>query len=72
MINLLGETDYSGNAIYQGLEDIISIPGVHVHLYGKLTTKPNRKMGHVTVTNSSMSEAKRVAKIVKSKLKIIA
>lgn len=72
MINLLGETDYSGNAIYQGLEEIISIPGVHVHLYGKLTTKPNRKMGHVTVTNSSMSEAKRVAKIVKSKLKIIA
>ena len=72
MINLLGETNYNGSAIYEGLEDVISIPGVHVHLYGKLTTKPHRKMGHITVTNSSLSEAKRVAKIVKNKLKVIA
>ena len=34
MINLLGEVGHTGRAIYQGLEDVLRLPGVHVHLYG--------------------------------------
>ena len=72
MINLLGAENYTGKAIYNGLEEVISIPNVHVHLYGKENTKPNRKMGHITVTGDSLFEAKNTAKTVKQKIQIIA
>lgn len=72
MINLLGEAGHAGRAIYQGLEDVLRIPGVHVHLYGKVDTKPNRKMGHITVAQKSLKDAKRIAKDVKGKIRVIA
>lgn len=72
MLNLLGETGYTGKAKYEGLEDIMKMPGVHVHLYGKKDTKPNRKMGHITVAQKSISDAKRVANEVKGKIRVIA
>ena len=72
MINLLGEVGYEGSAIYKGLEEVISIEGVKVHLYGKENTKSFRKMGHVTVFNDSLEEAKKIAKKVQKTIKIIA
>ena len=72
MVNLLGEPGYEGVARYQGFEDVISIPGVHVHLYGKRFTKPFRKMGHVTIVDSNRVELKRKADFVKDTLKVIA
>lgn len=71
MVNLLGEKGYSGIARYEGLNDIISLEGVKMHLYGKKFTKPFRKMGHVTVLGKTMDDAKRTATIVKNKLKVI-
>ena len=71
MINLLGAENHFGKAIYQGLENTISLPCVYVHLYGKSQTKPNRKMGHITVTNSSLDEAKKTASLVKEQIKVI-
>lgn len=71
MINLLGEENHSGKAIYQGLESIMSQPSVHLHLYGKIVTKPNRKMGHITVTDSSIDVAKKTASSVKEQIKVI-
>lgn len=70
MINLLGEKNYEGSAIYEGLQEAISMPGVHIHLYGKETTKPFRKMGHVTVTSSEIETAKKNARIVQENLKV--
>jgi 5-(carboxyamino)imidazole ribonucleotide synthase len=70
MINLLGEDGYEGPAIYEGLEEAISIEGVNVHLYGKEKTKSFRKMGHVTVRNTSLNEAKSIAKRVQKLIKI--
>lgn len=72
MVNLLGEKGYQGKAIYQGVTEVLKIEGAHVHLYGKYETRPFRKMGHVTITASSLEEAKKKAREVKNTLKIIA
>jgi 5-(carboxyamino)imidazole ribonucleotide synthase len=72
MINLLGESGYEGSAIYKGLEEVISIEGVKVHLYGKENTKSFRKMGHVTIFNDSLEDAKEIAKKIQNTIKIIA
>jgi 5-(carboxyamino)imidazole ribonucleotide synthase len=72
MINLLGDFGYEGDAIYQGMEDVLKFSGVYVHLYGKATTKPFRKMGHATIVDTDILKAKQKAKTVKNTLKIIA
>ena len=72
MVNLLGEKGYMGKAIYDGIEKALAHPGVNLHLYGKTQTKPFRKMGHATIVNDSLNEAKTIAKKVQEDLKIIA
>lgn len=72
MLNVLGEPGYSGYVKYLGLDEISALPGVNVHLYGKKTTKPYRKMGHITVTADTTQEAMRIAREVKRIIKVIA
>jgi len=72
MVNLLGEDGYTGPARYDGLEKVMAVAGVHVHLYGKKLTKPFRKMGHVTVIDHNMDNLREKAKFVKENLKVIA
>lgn len=72
MINLLGDFGHEGTAIYQGLEDVLKFSGVYVHLYGKASTKPFRKMGHVTIVDDDIHKAVQKAKIVKQILKVVA
>lgn len=72
MVNLLGEDGYAGEAKYQGMEEVMKISGVHVHLYGKKTTKPFRKMGHVTIVDADVESLKKKANFVKQTLKVIA
>ncbi len=72
MINLLGEPNHSGIAKYEGLTEVMQMPGVHVHLYGKQQTKPNRKMGHITVAQKDIKDAKRIASEVKGKIRVVA
>lgn len=71
MVNLLGEAGHSGPARYEGFEEVVRIPGVHVHLYGKQFTKPYRKMGHVTIVDSDLASLKNKANFVKQTLKVI-
>jgi 5-(carboxyamino)imidazole ribonucleotide synthase len=71
MVNLLGEDGFTGPAKYQGLKAILEMKGVYVHLYGKLITKPFRKMGHVTITGKKRKRLKEKAKFVKETLKIV-
>lgn len=71
MVNLLGEAGHEGVAKYAGFADVLAIPGVHVHLYGKQTTKPFRKMGHVTIADDDPAALKRKVDIVKNTLKVI-
>jgi 5-(carboxyamino)imidazole ribonucleotide synthase len=70
MVNLLGEEGFQGEAVYEGLEEVLQKEGVHPHLYGKRLTKPFRKMGHVTIVNESAEDLKALAYWVKDKLKI--
>lgn len=72
MVNLLGEPDFSGPAKYEGFEEVMNVPGVHVHLYGKKLTKPFRKMGHVTIIDQDIESLKQKATFVKQTLKVIA
>ena len=71
MINLLGEKGHDGVAKYQGLEKIMAIDGVYVHLYGKKYTKPFRKMGHVTIVDQNREGAIEKANYIKETLKVI-
>jgi 5-(carboxyamino)imidazole ribonucleotide synthase len=71
MVNLLGEAEHTGPARYQGFDEVLKVPGVHVHLYGKQFTKPYRKMGHVTIVDEDVERLKKKANFVKQTLKVI-
>ena len=71
MVNLLGEPGYTGPAVYLGFEEVVKLPGVHVHLYGKQITKPFRKMGHVTIVDADVNALKQKTNFVKKTLKVI-
>lgn len=68
--NLLGEPDAFGRPIYAGLEEAQRAGDIGVHLYGKLSVKPWRKMGHVTVTADSSGNAAGKAERLKSVMKV--
>lgn len=70
MINLLGEKGYEGPAEYQGLNDILKMEGVYIHLYGKKITKPFRKMGHVTIMDDDRAKAIEKARLVQKIIKV--
>lgn len=72
MINLLGKKGFEGPVQYNGLKEALSIPGVSPHIYGKTHTKPFRKMGHVTITNQSLDEAKQIARELIESIEVIA
>lgn len=72
MVNLVGAEGFSGNVVYEGMEDILHIPGVTPHIYGKKQTRPFRKMGHVTIVNEDIVKAREIAEKVKSTIKVVA
>jgi len=57
MINILGIDGYSGPYTFSGIRDTLEIPGLKLHFYGKIVTKPQRKLGHMTITAESIEEA---------------
>ena len=71
MVNLVGEEGYSGDVVYEGMDDILHISGVTPHIYGKKHTRPFRKMGHVTIVNQDLDEARRIAEMVKKTIRVI-
>ncbi len=72
MVNLLGEAGHTGNAHYEGLYDCYKVEGAKFHIYGKAITKPFRKMGHVTIVDKDLEQAKEKAKLIKDTLRIVA
>lgn len=71
MVNLVGEEGFSGQVVYENIEKIMAIDGVTPHIYGKRETRPFRKMGHVTIVNEDMTEARRIAEEVKNSIRVI-
>ncbi len=54
MINILGPNNYTGPYEITGIDELFAIPGVKIHIYGKLETKPNRKLGHITIVSNNV------------------
>lgn len=71
MVNLVGAEGHSGNVIYENIEKILGQDGVTPHIYGKKQTRPFRKMGHVTIVNENIAEARRVAEEVKNTIRVV-
>ncbi|MGE5942904.1 MAG: 5-(carboxyamino)imidazole ribonucleotide synthase [Flavobacteriales bacterium] len=71
MVNLVGAEGYSGNVVYQHIETIMKMDGVTPHIYGKKQTRPFRKMGHVTIVNEDLNDARKIAEQVKNTIKVI-
>jgi 5-(carboxyamino)imidazole ribonucleotide synthase len=71
MVNLSGAEGFSGDVIYENIEKILGWNGVTPHIYGKKQTRPFRKMGHVTIVNEDINEARRIAEDVKNTIRVI-
>jgi 5-(carboxyamino)imidazole ribonucleotide synthase len=71
MINRLGEKGFEGKARYENIEEVLHTEGAYIHLYGKEDTKPFRKMGHITVCNSNLEEAKDIARRFLKEVRVI-
>jgi 5-(carboxyamino)imidazole ribonucleotide synthase len=67
MVNIQGDSHASGVIANYG--EVLADPGVHLHLYGKLESRPGRKMGHVTVLAETVevarNRAERAAAVVR-------
>jgi 5-(carboxyamino)imidazole ribonucleotide synthase len=64
MLNLLGEVwiDVTGQHREPDWRAVLSLPGTHLHLYGKAQARPGRKMGHLTITGPDVAGVKAVAR----------
>lgn len=71
MVNLVGAEGYQGAVVYKNIEAIMALEGVTPHIYGKKMTRPFRKMGHVTIVNSSIEKARKIAQKVKESINVI-
>ncbi len=70
MLNLVGEENYFGKVIYSNLDDALNDDSSYVHIYGKEETRPNRKMGHITIICDNFEDAYRKAKNFKNTIKV--
>lgn len=70
LVNLIGADGFTGKPVYQGLNEVLKMENVFVHLYGKTQTKPGRKMGHVTIISSEHQELMHKVSQIRNLLKI--
>ena len=71
MLNLVGEENFSGKVKYEGLVEVMKLPKTYVHLYGKSSTKPGWKMGHINILANSRQELLEKLIHVKSLVKVV-
>ena len=65
MLNLLGDLWFDAGSTSERAPrwaEVLALPGVHLHLYGKATARKGRKMGHLTVTADTPDTARAVAR----------
>jgi 5-(carboxyamino)imidazole ribonucleotide synthase len=66
MLNLLGdlwpEPSHSGKGpTSPAWGPVLALPGTHLHLYGKLSARPGRKMGHLNITGATPEAVRATA-----------
>jgi 5-(carboxyamino)imidazole ribonucleotide synthase len=72
MLNLMGELWFrvGEREATPDWAGVLALPGAHLHLYGKATARPARKMGHLTVTAPTAAAARAVAQQAAQRLGI--
>jgi 5-(carboxyamino)imidazole ribonucleotide synthase len=65
MVNILGDRWQNGGPHWEAL---LIHPGIKLHLYGKETARPGRKMGHFNVLDESLDKALAIAEYMRSEL----
>lgn len=65
MVNLLGDLWARGEPDFM---PVLAEPRAHLHLYGKRSARPGRKMGHITVLAQDTDEALAVAEALHAQL----
>ncbi len=67
MVNLLGDLWFEPNGVRAQRSEqpvsppwaqVLALPGTHLHLYGKLSARHGRKMGHLNITGASVAEVR--------------
>lgn len=73
MLNLLGDLWFDETEQYRepDWEQLLAVPGVYLHLYGKAEARPARKMGHVTVVGKDHKECQHRAKMAAAALGLV-
>ena len=71
IVNLVGAEGCNGEAHYEGLDEVLQMDNVFVHIYGKKDTKAGRKMGHVTIISREKQDLVYKAHKIKNTLKVI-
>jgi 5-(carboxyamino)imidazole ribonucleotide synthase len=70
MVNLLGDLWFEPNAVRSERSEhaltppwaqVLALPGTHLHLYGKLSARPGRKMGHLNITGATIEQVRETA-----------
>ena len=70
MVNLLGDLWFNPNGVRAQASEqpvsppwaqVLALPGTHLHLYGKLSARPGRKMGHLNITGESVAQVRETA-----------
>ncbi|RGE44783.1 5-(carboxyamino)imidazole ribonucleotide synthase [Comamonas testosteroni] len=63
MLNLLGDLWFKDGdtAKTPAWDEVLALPGAHLHLYGKVDAKRARKMGHLNITAATAEQARATA-----------
>lgn len=70
MVNLLGDLWFQPNGVRAQASEqpvsppwsqVLALPGTHLHLYGKLSARPGRKMGHLNITGVTVAQVRETA-----------
>lgn len=72
MVNLLGAPEAYGPPSILGMWEAMDIPGLSFHLYGKAETRPFRKMGHITIVDHDVHQARAKAQKARQLIQIVA
>lgn len=69
MVNLLEPHASKKDSFVEAIETSLSVSGSHLHWYGKKGGSEGRKMGHITITGSSIEDAESKAGTIRQLLK---
>jgi 5-(carboxyamino)imidazole ribonucleotide synthase len=71
MVNIIGGEGFTGSPEYEGINDVLLHDNTYIHIYGKLQTKPGRKMGHITILSHEKQDLIYNANRVKQLLSVV-